>query len=105
MLLSTPAAFEKNAPHYSVIYEIAAEKAGIERIVKRSDRQVTLTEHFICEDSLAVVAVNNTQEPCETELEIASNWQITQCVNGTLAGNKLVLPGKTGAILYLEQKK
>ena len=104
-LLTTPAAFEKKAPHYSVIYEIAAEKAGIERIVKRSDRQVTLTEHFISEDTLAVVAVNNNQESCETELEIAKSWQITQCVNENLAGNKLILPGKTGAIIYLKQKK
>ena len=100
-MLSTPAAFEKNAPHYSVIYEIAAEKAGVKRVVKRSDRQITLTEHPINENRMAVVAVNNSTAARSAALEIAAPWQVEKCINGTFADGTLTIGEKTGAILYL----
>ena len=102
-LLTTPDAFGVNAQHYSRIYEIAAEKAGIERLVRRSDRQLTLTEHPIDSSNVAVTAVNNECSPCDAALEIAAPWKVVKCINGTFSGGKLALPEKTGAILYLKK--
>ena len=102
-LLTTPDAFSETAQHYSRIYEIAAEKAGVERLVKRSDRQVTLTEHIIDSDTVAVVAVNNACSCCNAALEIAPPWKVDKCVNGTFDKGNLSIAEKTGAILYLKK--
>lgn len=102
-LLGTSGAFTANAPHYSRIYEIAAEKAGVKRIVKRSDRQITLTEHPIDDTRMAVVAVNNSTELRTTSLEIGAPWQVEKCINGTFADSTLTIAEKTGAILYLKK--
>lgn len=102
-LLTTPGAFDADAPDYSSVYKVAAEKAGVERLAKRSDRQVTLTEHIMGDDSAAVVAVNNSTLPCCTALEIAAPWHATECVNGTFADGKITIAPKTGAIIYLKK--
>lgn len=102
-LLKAPDAFGPKAPRYSSIYETAAEIAGVKRLVKRSDRQVTLTEHAIDSNTTAVVAVNNSTSPCNTALEIAAPWHVEQCINGSFADGKLALAEKTGAILYLKK--
>jgi len=82
---------------------VAAEKAGVKRIVKRSDRQITLTEHPIDDTRMAVVAVNNSTELRTTALEIAAPWQVEKCINGTFADSTLTIAEKTGAILYLKK--
>ena len=102
-LLTMPGAFGENAPDYSIFYKIAAETAGIERLVKGSNRQVTLTEHPIDSNTVAVVAVNNSCTPCCAELNIASPWRVERCINGTFDGTKLSVAEKTGAVIYLKR--
>ena len=102
-LLTTPDAFSENAPHYSRVYEIAAEIAGVRRLVKRYNRQLTLTEHFSDSSSAAVVVVNNSCTPCNETLEIAAPWRLCQCINGSFSDGKISIAEKTGAILYLEK--
>ena len=102
-LLTTSDAFGENAPHYSRIYEIAADIAGVKRLVKRSDRQITLTEHLIDSSTAAVVAVNNSTVPRQAELEIAAPWHVDRCINGTFAEGKVSIAEKTGVILYLKK--
>jgi hypothetical protein len=102
-LLTTSDAFGEKAPHYSRIYEIAADFAGVKRLVKRTDRQITLTEHPIDSNTVAVVAVNNAQSPRETALEIADPWHVDKCINGNFADGKISIAEKTGVILYLKK--
>ncbi len=102
-LLTTSGAFDEDAPDYSAVYKVAAKTAGIGRIVTRSDRQLTLTEHHIDSSTLAVVAVNNSRTACHAELDIAPPWQVTECINGTFSAGKITIDGKTGAIIYLKQ--
>ena len=102
-LLTMPGAFEENAPDYSAIYKVAAEKAGIKRVVKRADRQLTLTEHPVDDATVAVVIVNNSRTPRQAALEIAAPWKVEKCINGTFADGKISIGEKTGSILFIKK--
>ena len=64
---------------------------------------MTLTEHIIDSDTVAVVAVNNACSCCNAALEIAPPWKVDKCVNGTFDKGNLSIAEKTGAILYLKK--
>jgi len=105
-IMDRPDSFGDDAPAFCRIYAMAARRAGILRVVRRDDPQVTLTEHPMDGGArLAVVAVNNCTTRRATRLEIAAGWRVAACHNGEwdADGGTLAIAPKSGALLYLDR--
>lgn len=78
-------AFAEGASPVWKLYALAAELAGVRRILKTNDPLLTVTEHPVSENEVTVVLVNNRPEPCRTACTLADGW--TGTIPETIEGN------------------
>ena len=88
-------AFVDGASPVWKLYAIAAEIAGVKRILKTNDPQVTVTEHPVSENEVIVILVNNRPEECTTKCTLADGW------TGDIPA---AIPGNDGCIVRLTRK-
>ncbi|MGE4564149.1 MAG: beta-mannanase [Victivallaceae bacterium] len=95
MLANRPGVFADGGASYHRIYRMAAEAAGIRRLVRSLDSQLTVTEHRVSEGEWVVVVVNNTPERRKLRLEY--DGEVT-----VLMGKRDVIEGNDGVVLKLK---
>ena len=78
-------AFNDGASPIWKLYAKAAEIAGVRRIVKTNDAQVTVTEHPVSDHEMLIILVNNRPEMCKTACTLADGW--TGDIPSTINGN------------------
>ena len=102
---TTPRMFLPEAPPCYRLYQLAAELAGVVRLVTRTNRSLTLTEHSAAPDELLVVAVNNTPEPLTDRLTAAAGWHFDSMAYGAPPENeRWTIPGNSGSVLRFRKK-
>ena len=102
----TPRAFLPGGQEFYRLYAIAAEKAGVRRRVFRTNPQLTLTEHEVDDETLLVVAVNNTPAAFTDEITSSPEWVFDSMVWGeppVVSG--FTVQGNSGSILKFRRAK
>lgn len=83
-------------PAWVKIYEEIGAKAIAKRVVWKSHRQVTLTEHFESDGKAWIVAVNNTGDAVDAQFKIRKGWH----VSGDMAAE---IPAHRGIVFCVEK--
>ena len=99
IIAGTPGAYESD---WWKIYRMIIQK---DLKLTTTDSSVIITEHYLSEDKLAVVAVNCSEQAKTVPLTLAENWKIVSVTGeGKLddAGN-CTFPAGGGALLILEK--
>ena len=82
--------------------------AGKKRLCTTPIPHLIVTDHYFAEDHAVAVLRNCSAESAETDLALASGWEITGFHTDRpevkLNGNKLAIPGNCGAIIDLRHK-
>ncbi|WP_288610450.1 hypothetical protein [uncultured Victivallis sp.] len=102
----TPRAFFPEAPELYRLYATAAEAAGVNRRVFRTNPLLTLTEHELDADTLLVIAVNNTPALLTDEITSAPEWVFDSMVWGEPpVEHGFTVQGNAGAILKFRRAR
>lgn len=102
----TPRAFLPGGQELYRLYALAAEKAGVRRRVFRTNPQLTLTEHEVDDDTLLVVAVNNTPAAFTDEITCSPEWVFDSMKwgeNPVVSG--FTVQGNSGSILKFRRAR
>ncbi len=90
-------ALETNAPIAGwPLYAIAADEAGVKRLVTKDDPRLILTEHPRLDGSCLVVAVNTHDTPIEAPIKVAGT--VGKVWNGTLKDGVLSIRENDGCV-------
>lgn len=95
----TPGVFYPEGEDFYRVYQLAAEAAAIERVVRKTSRVVSLTEHFVSDHETLVIAVNNTPSEIQEAFTLAPGWSWRP---GSRAEMKI--PANSGVILRVAKQ-
>lgn len=100
---------DDDAPEYWRLYEMISRNIKSKRIVNKSDPLLALTEHYLGDGELIVLAVNMSPVAISDILEIADGWQLTAVYynNATLektANTLSITLGKNDGAVYMFKK-
>jgi len=100
----TPRSFMPEGPELFQIYRSAMQLAKIERCVCRSNPSLTLSEHRLDEQTMLLVAVNNT--PSAITDALVSDWVPEAVLHGQppAEGNRFTVPGNDGIIVRYHRR-
>ncbi|MDX9980714.1 MAG: hypothetical protein RBU25_11885, partial [Lentisphaeria bacterium] len=102
-LAGKPGAFAPGAPPFWRIYQAVAETALVQRLVRRREPQLTLTEHLLAPNQAVALLYNHLETELEDELTLAPGWRIVEALpeSGLQGGTRVRLPAGSGLILRL----
>jgi hypothetical protein len=101
-LSDTPGVFNKaDVKPYWKLYAIAAELAGVSRIITSGNPQVGVTEHFISKNEAVAVLINYNPAAAEIEPVIGRGWKLAEVILGTRSGKTLNISGNDAAVIKL----
>jgi len=106
MITRTPGALHHaDAPPYWRVYRYVAQDVIEQRIVRKHDPMLGVTEHPLAEGQALVVIVNYSPEPVQDSLKLAVGWSLKQVLHGDATPQptwvEVVVPGNDGAVLLL----
>ncbi len=101
-LSDTPGVFNRaDVKPYWRLYAMAAELAGVSRIITSGNPQVGVTEHFISQSEAIAVLINYNPAPAEIEPVISRGWKLAEVISGKCSGKTLNISGNDAAVIKL----
>jgi hypothetical protein len=101
-LSDTPGVFNRtDVKPYWKLYGMAAEIAGVSRIIASGNPQVGVTEHFISKTEAIAVLINYNPAPAEIDTVIGRGWKLTEVILGKCSGRKMNIEGNDAAVVRL----
>ena len=101
-LSDTPGVFNRtDVKPYWKLYAMAAEIAGVSRIITSGNPQVGVTEHFISKNEAVAVLINYNPAAAEIEPVIGRGWKLAEVILGQKSGKKLNINGNDAAVVRL----
>jgi hypothetical protein len=99
MLTTTPGAFDQDAPDYWLLYRHIAAEVLDQRVVRKQQPLLGLTEHDLAADRKLIVALNYSPETLAEGLELAEGWQVGAVHRGAVAASgQIELPANDAAV-------
>ncbi len=104
-LTNTPGAFTENPAECWKIYKTFAEEIiDRNRVVKKNDPFVGITEHDLSADEKVIVLVNYSPEDRNVALTIDKAWEVEKALYGELPTKSSVkLKGNDACVLMLKK--
>ncbi|MDX8339642.1 cellulase family glycosylhydrolase [Draconibacterium sp. IB214405] len=105
-LTNTPSGFTENAPECWKVYQrIADELIEKNRLVRKNDPYIGITEHKLADGSMVIVLVNYSPEDKNVELTIKNGWKIKKAIYGKASeDSKVSIPANDAFVLFLSQE-
>lgn len=101
-LSDTPGIFNRSdVKPYWKIYAMAAEIAGVRRIIASGNPQVGVTEHFMSPKEAVAILLNYSPEKLEITPVVSRGWKISEVISGQRAGKSLNISGNDAAIVKM----
>lgn len=93
------------APNQYPYWKLYGEIFGVERVVRKSEPLLGLTEHFVSDNKCVVVVLNYSDEDLSDTLELAEGWKLVKSYYGAKPNKSLEVNVKANDAIVLEFSK
>lgn len=88
ILTRRPGAFHSpEEPPYWRLYQLIAQRSGLDRVVSKQAPRLGLTEHVVSEQHRYIAAINYGDAPIQTRVRLHPEWRLEQVLLGAVSAD------------------